>query len=360
MTKTTNLELPQWEASDTINRTDFNDAFATLDNGYAAAVQAAEAARTLADGMAADTSAAITAAAAEAEDRNFARFCRVANHTLRAMAEHDDAWRLGAFFLPFDSAHGNTISGTLQRDDMAWMGNSSTLLTSQLLTQTATKVASISSTDGSDTCTITFTPPYSGRLTRVRLVGSYHGNTNGNTGACTVTLTNLTTGTVEAVQAATFNFTAGGFSGSTYADVDLLLHVQQKYQLDVKLDAMDFTDISLAPNLSSTSYTLTAAGYKLAAATASATLAAGEESLGGVVLAHYVPWGNGGAISLTWDGETISPACTRTVTDQAGRTVQEAEFRKNTAIPASSSLSLNLTCKTDGELELYDWGAVMV
>jgi hypothetical protein len=37
MTKTDKLGLPQWEATDQVQRTDFNDAFAILDDGYAAA-----------------------------------------------------------------------------------------------------------------------------------------------------------------------------------------------------------------------------------------------------------------------------------------------------------------------------------
>jgi hypothetical protein len=40
MTKTDKLGLPQWEATDQVQRTDFNDAFAILDNGYAAAEMA--------------------------------------------------------------------------------------------------------------------------------------------------------------------------------------------------------------------------------------------------------------------------------------------------------------------------------
>jgi hypothetical protein len=41
MTKTENLSLPQWEATDYVQRSDFNDAFASLDEGYSAAMAAA-------------------------------------------------------------------------------------------------------------------------------------------------------------------------------------------------------------------------------------------------------------------------------------------------------------------------------
>jgi hypothetical protein len=41
MTKTENLQLPQWEAEDYVQRSDFNDAFQALDEGYALAVGSA-------------------------------------------------------------------------------------------------------------------------------------------------------------------------------------------------------------------------------------------------------------------------------------------------------------------------------
>jgi hypothetical protein len=42
MTKTKNLNLPQWEASDQVQRSDFNDAFASLDEGYCAMLETAQ------------------------------------------------------------------------------------------------------------------------------------------------------------------------------------------------------------------------------------------------------------------------------------------------------------------------------
>jgi hypothetical protein len=41
MTKTENLQLPQWEATDYVQRSDFNEAFASLDEGYSTAMAAA-------------------------------------------------------------------------------------------------------------------------------------------------------------------------------------------------------------------------------------------------------------------------------------------------------------------------------
>jgi hypothetical protein len=39
MTKTENLQLPQWEAEDYVQRSDFNEAFAALDEGYSTAME---------------------------------------------------------------------------------------------------------------------------------------------------------------------------------------------------------------------------------------------------------------------------------------------------------------------------------
>jgi hypothetical protein len=52
MNKTENLNLPQWEATDMVQRADFNDAFSNLDTGYAAAMETAENALAAVSGVA--------------------------------------------------------------------------------------------------------------------------------------------------------------------------------------------------------------------------------------------------------------------------------------------------------------------
>jgi hypothetical protein len=52
MNKTENLNLPQWEATDMVQRADFNDAFSKLDTGYAAALETAENALAAVSGVA--------------------------------------------------------------------------------------------------------------------------------------------------------------------------------------------------------------------------------------------------------------------------------------------------------------------
>jgi hypothetical protein len=67
MTRTENLNLPQWEAADYVQRSDFNDAFASLDEGYGTAMTAAAQVTASLDGKAdVDTvTAAVEALAAQ-------------------------------------------------------------------------------------------------------------------------------------------------------------------------------------------------------------------------------------------------------------------------------------------------------
>ena len=40
--------------------------------------------------------------------------------------------------------------------------------------------------------------------------------------------------------------------------------------------------------------------------------------------------------------------------------MREAVFRRDTTVPANSSLKLMLNCKNQGEVFLYNWGAILI
>ena len=90
------------------------------------------------------------------------------------------------------------------------------------------------------------------------------------------------------------------------------------------------------------------------------TVQCGEARMDGIVLVHYRMIGTGGSLSLAWDGAAIPPSRTGNITTIDGNTVAEMEFRRNAAVPATTSLQLNARCNLGGEIALYSWGTAAV
>jgi hypothetical protein len=350
MTKTENLNLPQWESTDAFQRADFNNAFAALDTGYAAVMTVAERAESMA-------SAALDGTAAE--EANFDRLCRAAyNHWHLLETTGGSAWQLGRFSQGFaEEDNDHTFSGTvLQRDDLVWIGNNGGLLTLDSMRSTLSQSYKLNNSNNN--YYINFTPPYSGRVTKLTLSGSYSGNTDGNTGACTVTLVNRTTGETEATTASTFGLSGGNSgSGQFSLDFDFLVHAAQDYRIYVVLDTMNFS-----PGFSAdlTGSCLTVQGYQLPSASITHSWQEPGTSSGGVVLVQYGAWGNGASLRLQWDDEVLEPVLVRPISDGAGGTRQEAEFRRSDTVPADSTLTLHLACDEGSEVWAYRWGAMLL
>ena len=90
------------------------------------------------------------------------------------------------------------------------------------------------------------------------------------------------------------------------------------------------------------------------------TFQIGEAAEDGAVLVQYRTLGAGCTLALTWDGKVLSPAQTHTFVNTDGRTVREAMFRKNGAVPASTSLQLHVNCPVGQEIFLYSLGMMTV
>lgn len=205
---------------------------------------------------------------------------------------------------------------------------------------------------------ITFTAHCAGRLTALVYYGHVRENP-GDPGDCTVKLTNLTLDQVEAEARACFHFTKGSSTLYRPLEMDLPLHSGCRYKVEVILDSTAANhQLWFQKNYSDGSMRFAADSHT--AFSHSWQLQAGEPSLGGLGLVRYRTYGNGGIIKLNWDGVSYTASTVRTITDGQGRTVQEAEFRRTSAVPANSRLTLNVTCPVGGELELFEMGAVLI
>lgn len=345
MNYTEKHHLPQWEENDRVMRTDFNDAMAALEAGL-----------TGAEALTRSLSAEGETAAREQLKKGLFRAAYNHYHCLVSLPEAPV--RAGVWQQDF-RRDNVFVTNTVSLGGRIWTAGCTQPLTLNLLKSTIEQTSVLSSE--SDTCTLTFTPPEAGVIHQLILSGRYSNNTNGNTGACTVTLRNLTTGKVEAVLPHSFALKHTALIGNLILrDINFVLHAKQTYQLDVKLDKLDFTlDYKFDLDYSSC---IVLGGVGPKPVSLGHSFSDDNPSMGGLFIAHYTTYGGGNRVTLSWpeDEEELEATKTREITDQYGNAVTEAEFQIWREHPGPGRAVLNLRCAAGGEIALYEWGGVLI
>ena len=85
-----------------------------------------------------------------------------------------------------------------------------------------------------------------------------------------------------------------------------------------------------------------------------------ETGRGGLALVQYSYTGKAPTLKLTWEDSQLSPNRTRTFTDEQGRTMREAEFRRTASVPLNSTLKITCTCPAGSDVSVYQLGAVLI
>lgn len=273
------------------------------------------------------------------------------NHYSLLSARETMPHQMGVLCQPFARGRGGSTQGMVQLEKCAWTSGGQAL-TLDHIRQTFSLRSQIK--DSSKTLSVSFTAPYAGVLSAIHFSGDTV-NHGGDPGNCTVRLTNLNTGKVESETRNSFHFPTGSSTGTFNMQTELVLHAGKQYLLEVTMDNMNATpEMTLVK--SREFFTLDNSGD----ASVPLTVDTGESSQGGLVLVRYDTYGPAGSVSLSWDGGSLSPRQVRSITDSQGRTLQEAEFRRSSSVPASSSLTVHLSCPSGGEIFLYEVGAVMI
>lgn len=334
MNYTENYHLPQWEENDRVMRTDFNDAMSSLENGLTACRDMAE------------------TGGAEARSALYAGLFRMAyNHWHAAAALDSFPGQSGVFRQGFAQGEGGSAPGAMQLEDCVWLVNGSEMLTIGHITPTLNKNDKISSAQGSSgSMNAYFTPTYGGQLTGVSLRAHCTALKSSCTMQCTLEL--RAKNRLLGQASGEMTVTATGYT-TVKLPVNIPLHAGERHTLTVQAANINFTGTIEV-------FGLTAEGYRTPSAYTTKTFQAEEGGLSGLALVHYEACGTESSLSLQWDGEVLTPRTIRTITGYLGRTVQEAEFRLDRPVPASSSLRLSITCGNGGDIALYDWGAVLL
>lgn len=247
------------------------------------------------------------------------------------------------------------MTGMLRMGEEMWMANCTSPLTMEEVRPSLSGSTFLSSTNGTqDWIGFSFTPPRSGRLSAINLDANYDQSGGSNTGTCTIEM--LIDNKIVMQRSGNMGLTGSGKKNISLP-ADFPLHAGVRHTFRVRMVKLDFT---AKVNFRTETECLSFSKHQRASAQTTHLLQSGADGLGGLALVHYRMYGPESTLTLDWDGETLVPSVIRTITDSQGRSVQEAEFRLETPVPASSELQLSLYCGEDEDISLYDWGAILI
>jgi hypothetical protein len=350
MDYTKNHHLPQWVKSDRIMMDDFNAAFANIDKGLSDRSQAVDNLSGQITSVSNTLSQQITDRALEST--TFNRFCLAAyNHYHLAKLSDPFPRQMGVFHQSF-TPENVTVPGMTRRGDCCYMGVGSKTVSKKQFFEGLIVESELNVTrNGAITpLSIRFTPTMPGLLHNLRIEGRCSTQyNNAQNGPSLATLTNLTTGQVEA----SFPMTLGLPKTLT---LNVPFHAGYSYRLKIVPQTNDYDFHYLLFYDDQFSVDL----LNLPSAEITWNLRDNDPCNGGIVLVQFIPYAQGGTLSLLWNNGAVPIYRTRRFTDEAGRAIQETEFRKQGAVPASNTLKLRLNCNTNGEIALYGWGGALI
>lgn len=358
MDYTKNHHLPQWVKSDRIMMDDFNAAFANIDKGLSDRSQAVDNLSGQITSVSNTLSQQITDRALESA--TFNRFCLAAyNHYHLAKLSDPFPRQMGVFHQSF-TPENVTVPGMTRRGDCCYMGVGSKTVSKKQFFEGLIVESELNVTrNGAITpLSIRFTPTMPGLLHNLRIEGRCSTQyNNAQNGPSLATLTNLTTGQVEASFPMTLGLpNAMAQTGSKTLTLNVPFHAGYSYRLKIVPQTNDYDFHYLLFYDDQFSVDL----LNLPSAEITWNLRDNDPCNGGIVLVQFIPYAQGGTLSLLWNNGSVPVYRTRRFTDEAGRAIQETEFRKQGTVPASNTLKLRLNCNTNGEIALYGWGGALI
>lgn len=356
MNYTKNYHLPQWIKSDRIMMDDFNEMCRNIENGLSERNQTVDNLSGQITNVSNTLSQQISGKAAESA--TFERFCRAAyNHYHLAALCAPFPRQMGVFHQSFEPENV-TVPGMTRWDGFCYMGKGTKNVTVKEFYDALTVEANMTVNNNSSVTplSVRFTPTMPGVLKKFRLTGRYFCPQQVvEGGLCRVTLHNLSTNKTEVSY--TFSLNMGvGFDGRGPRTVEMNVpfHTGYDYRLKIEPLSNNYT-LSYVPMFDN-EFQVELLDLPSASIT---RVVPCEPCGGGIVLVRFLPYGTGRTITLSWNNASVPVHATRTITDERGRTFQEMEFRKSWAVPANSTLRLDLRC-SNGGIALYSWGAAFI
>lgn len=363
MQHTPNFHLPQWDETDRVMRTDFNQMCANIEDGLSENQQATAQLAGQVGGLELATSQNLASTAAVLRADAMQSLYRLAYNNYCCIAEaRDPIWQTAGFHQRMlGEALPSGVSGLKPQGSCAWMGFSPDGLAGDgFSTEIIQEMNLTVEADIEDIPLIAaFTPHASGVLESLQFhiftPKSHYASTNRFEYSITDAVSGLVekTGTVTWSSQNSYGLQTGpvlpcGFSvchGRRY-ELRFTGACKMPYQYQVLRDSMDPT------------YTLS--GLSMPTATLTRSFTVEDVSRGGSLWVRYISRGTGGSLSLNWGGKTLSPRIIRSIATGSGAQMLDAEFLNDAATAKSQRVTLTIRCNKGGTIELHSWGAAMI
>ena len=349
MNYTENYHLPQWDESDRILRTDFNQMCEDIENGLTE--------------TSTDTKNLRQSSGVQQKQTLDCLHRLAYNHFCAVQDMEPFPCQTGVFQQNFEK-NSATLTGTSLLNGKHFTENFSAELTQAALVQSCQTVRQMHVVKNNlPACTqmwSTFTPPRSGIVDHYYLQGEYGECPTNSSFRIRIRLVNQDTGGVEAsvVKTLTHVNTSGAFS---YWIDGAPLHFLGGVHYVITADCLDAVcnmdaQISFAGN----GLKVNAFPSSQTPVTASASLHTPLGGRGGMALLRCVLGGTGGDLTFLWDGEEREPDVQRTVRLGSGWGCHEFLYLREDDIPEDSAMSLQFTCRPGGSVLLHDWGMILL
>ena len=340
MNYTENYHLPQWEETDRVMRTDFNDAMLHIEEGLTVRREGESALR----------------------GEAWNRLCRTAYNHYCAVSRIEPFPRQLGVFYQNTGTNTSGISGTIGIDGAVFAGKGRLQVTASNFADYVEQVTPLKMVKNKlSACTpleLHVRLPAAVKLMRFVIGGTYSNNAGGSD-PCRVCVINQDTGETEWENEKVLGITSSG--GTTFRldiDLNVFLHAETDYTILIRPLAAIY-DGSF-DYLNAPSYTILSCYRNNGVMTASRTMTEPEGSTGGMMILRCQSGGTGGTLEAAWDKEPLEPSVTRTILDDRGREMQEIIFLRDKPVPPETVLEMKFTCNEGGDFFLYDWGAVLL
>ena len=351
MNYTEKYHLPQWDETDRILRTDFNQMCMDIEKGLSQSVTGSTAATE-------KITAEVAKAVQSAESKAFDQACRLAyNHYCFAQTLTPFPRQIGVFHLDTSLA-GTGLSGLVKHNDYYQMNYTPSKNSDQLLAMMEQSEMTVVHLAEPQPLIATFTAPTNGLIKAFTLRVQFDEIRNSTFSLpCVLTYTDLTEN--QTLLTTSFSLSLPGPNGYIFHTIEenLLVFCGHKYQITLAPRLTNTISGTVSGHFTSLVFSCAATGET---GIASCTFQNPEENQGLVAVASYQFTANCAAPYLLAGGKAVPLWWSRTVEDGKGNTIQEVVFRRNGAVENGENIQLRLSCGLNETLTLYSWGVVLI
>ncbi|WP_300944462.1 hypothetical protein [uncultured Duncaniella sp.] len=365
MEYTKNYHLPQWVKSDRIMMDDFNRMCADLENGLTGNRKKSEELSSRIEQVAGEAREEIKTSDTASQVSLKSGLLRLAyNHCHLLAAVEKQPPQNGCFFqylrgTPAPSA----ASGLLERGDALWLARGTTAYSSEAIRAKLQQVSPMQVVKGNAAANtpliVRFTPAGPGYFSKLSFTNQA-GSIDCNTTVWHIAFFNENTGEYETETDVTIDMTSNYPTRVMVEKIEKKLCFSGGFTYRIEVSTRDDRYNGRVDYNETTSHFSAVSLTSDITGTLSRTVQCGEARLDGITLVHYRSVGTGGTLSLVWDGAVLAPNRTRSIVNAAGKPLLEAEFRRNAAIPAATSLQLRVRCNPGGDIALHSWAMAAV